>query len=142
MMGPIGSGKSTAGLVEIFYRAVRQAPNNEGVRKTSWVVVRNTFGDLDRTTIKSWNGLLAYLFGEDTFGVPVRRTSGYDQTIKFVNDADGTVVEIYVLFLSLDGEGAIGKLLSLQVTGAFCQRMLPDRLGDYPGASVEAWSFS
>lgn len=54
IMGPIGSGKSVACVIEIISRALRQAPNQDGVRRTRWAVIRNTYPELTSTTIKTW----------------------------------------------------------------------------------------
>jgi len=51
--------------------------------------------------------------------MPVRRVAGIEHNIKVRNEADGTLIHCDVTFLSLDGEGAIGKLMSLQLHGAF-----------------------
>ena len=53
IMGPFGSGKSTACVMEILMRSYQQAPYN-GVRKTRWVALRNTYPELRSTTIKTW----------------------------------------------------------------------------------------
>ena len=51
--GPVGSGKSVACCVELFRRALEQKPNNEGIRKSRWCVIRNTNPQLRTTTIKT-----------------------------------------------------------------------------------------
>ena len=40
LVGPIGSGKSMACIMEILRRASMQAPNGDGVRQTKWVAVQ------------------------------------------------------------------------------------------------------
>src|SRR5690554_4712087 len=55
VVGPVGSGKSVACLMKILYHAKRQAPNpQDGIRYTRFVVVRNTFKELQDTTLKSF----------------------------------------------------------------------------------------
>src|SRR5216684_3638385 len=51
--GPVGSGKTTGGCEEIMKRAREQVPW-EGVRRTRWAVVRNTYGMLKDTSVKTW----------------------------------------------------------------------------------------
>ena len=46
IMGPFGSGKSSACVMEIMSRAQKQAPDNDGVRHTRWLVVRNCYDDI------------------------------------------------------------------------------------------------
>lgn len=45
IMGPIGSGKSTACVMEILMRSMAQAPASDGIRYTRWAVVRNCYDD-------------------------------------------------------------------------------------------------
>ena len=52
--GPVGSGKSTGMSWEFMRRAREQAPAEDGIRRTRWVVVRNTYRELSDTTVKTW----------------------------------------------------------------------------------------
>lgn len=45
VLGPIGSGKSSMCVWEIWLRARRQTPGPDRVRKTRWAVIRNCFDD-------------------------------------------------------------------------------------------------
>ena len=54
LMGPVGSGKSVACCMEILSRAIRQRPNPSNIRKSRWAAIRNTYGELKTTTIKTW----------------------------------------------------------------------------------------
>lgn len=45
VMGPFGSGKSSAMVMEIIKRAHEQAPSPDGIRRTRWAVVRNCYDD-------------------------------------------------------------------------------------------------
>lgn len=53
IMGPFGSGKSVACVNELLYIAIRQAPNNEGIRNTKFGVIRATYPNLKTTTKKT-----------------------------------------------------------------------------------------
>ena len=64
IVGPVGSGKSTSCCMEIMSRALRQARGPDGIRRTRWVVVRNTYGELKDTTLVTW----LMWFGESIFG--------------------------------------------------------------------------
>ena len=44
--GPYGSGKSSASLVEIVSRAWAQKRGPDGIRRSRWLVVRNTYRQL------------------------------------------------------------------------------------------------
>jgi len=104
------SGKSVACVAEIALRAVQQEPDDRGIRRTRWGAIRNTYPELESTTIftfLSW-------FGEDVvnmnWGAPI------EATIKLALD-DGTIMHLEVLFMSCDRPAAIGKLKSLDLTG-------------------------
>ena len=45
VLGPIGSGKSTAMCWEIFRRATEQEADSQGNRTTKWAVIRNCYDD-------------------------------------------------------------------------------------------------
>lgn len=136
--GPIGSGKSVGCCWEIWSRACEQRPNADGVRKSRWVVTRNTYGELESTTIKTW----LYWFPEDRFGKLVHKAP-IEQVCRWSMD-DGTTVELEMLFLALDRPEHVKKLLSLEVTGGWMNEAreqpkaildgLTGRVGRYPGA--------
>ena len=44
-MGPFGSGKSSACVMEIIRRAHMQAPGPDGIRRSRWAVIRNCYSD-------------------------------------------------------------------------------------------------
>ena len=52
--GAIRTGKSVSSAVEVMLRAQAQAPSRDGIRRTRCLVVRNTFGQLSDTTIKTF----------------------------------------------------------------------------------------
>jgi hypothetical protein len=52
--GPLGSGKSTGCSVEILRRSQMQQPSPDGVRRTRWAVIRNSYPELKSTTIRTW----------------------------------------------------------------------------------------
>lgn len=55
LMGPFGSGKSTVCVMEILKRAKAQKPGPDGIRRSRWAVIRNTYPELKTTTIKTWH---------------------------------------------------------------------------------------
>ena len=44
--GPVGSGKSVGCCVEVFRRALQQEKNSEGIRRSRWAIIRNTYKEL------------------------------------------------------------------------------------------------
>ncbi|MCK5602749.1 hypothetical protein KAR91_12790 [Candidatus Pacearchaeota archaeon] len=129
--GPIGSGKSVAMCVELFRRLQEQEPDRSGKRKSRWAIIRNTYPELETTTLKTWlDWFPEEIFGKVNRRVPICHYFRY-------NDIDA---EIY--FLALDRPEDVKKLLSLELTGVFVNeaREEPlkivqtccDRVGRYP----------
>jgi hypothetical protein len=129
VMGPVGSGKSTAMCMELMRRALAQRAGPDGVRRTRFAVVRNTYRELEDTTLKTWLDW----FGEDLFG-PFHRSSMTHR----LRHADA---EAEILFRSLDRPGDLKKLLSLELTGAWVNeaREIPKALVDALGDRVERY---
>jgi len=108
--GPIGSGKSSACCVELFKNASQQEQFN-GVRKTVHGIIRNTYGELKTTTIKTWLNW----FGDITriiYSSPIVGKVRY-------NLPDGTKVECDLIFVSQDRPKDVARLLSLELTMAW-----------------------
>lgn len=106
LRGPIGTGKSVTCCMEMLRRAREQEPF-EGVRRTRWAAVRNTYPELKSTTIKTW---------EDWTNAPVKYDSPITSTVTR-KLPDGTFMELEVMFLSLDRPADVKKLKSLDLTG-------------------------
>ncbi|MEA3639957.1 MAG: hypothetical protein VBE63_08435 [Lamprobacter sp.] len=112
LMGPIGSGKSVACCHEILHRAIKQAPNSEGVRKTRWGIVRNTVDQLRSTTLKTlFDWIPPGVWGvwkasEKVFYIDVQLP-------------DSTRVKCEIQALALDHPDDVRKALSLELTGVF-----------------------
>lgn len=111
IMGPLGSGKTVQSCQKIFDAACRQAPNDQGVRLSRWVAVRNTYPDLTSTTIKDWLELYSDL-GRYVGGGLEPPTHHLDFDLE-----DGTQVKSQVIFLALDRPDAVKKLRGMQCTG-------------------------
>lgn len=134
IMGPVGSGKSVACVMELFMRACAQEPH-EGVRSTRFAIFRNTFPELKSTTIKTVQEWLPEELLHITWGSPI--TGKLKMSL-----GDGTVVDSEWLFAAVDQPKDVKKLLSLEVTGVWLNevRELPKslldmadtRIGRYP----------
>lgn len=108
LRGPIGTGKSVSCCMEMIRRAREQEPF-QGVRRTRWAAVRNTYPELKTTTIKTW---------QDWSDAPVK----WDSPISSMFTRrlpDGTMLELEVLFMSLDRPADVKKLKSLDLTGVW-----------------------
>ena len=140
IMGPFGSGKSTACIMELLFRAMEQKPGADGKRHTRWAVIRNTYPELKTTTIKSWHQWIPSHLGRwvDT-GPPSHHLQFGD-------------VDMEVLFLALDRPDDIAKLLSMELTGAWineCREVpkavvdgLTGRVGRFPSVLMGGCSWS
>ncbi len=106
--GPFGSGKSSGMLWEIIRRGHMQRPGSDGIRRTRWAVVRNTFPQLQDTTIKTvidW--LPPMVFGNYRSAAHYYIITGFEG------------VEIELLFRALDKPEQVSNLLSLELTGVW-----------------------
>jgi hypothetical protein len=54
IMGAFGSGKTTTNIAEVVRRAVMMPKCNDGRRKARFGFIRNTYGELESTTLASW----------------------------------------------------------------------------------------
>jgi hypothetical protein len=134
LMGPVGSSKSTACCIEILSRAQEQKAFN-GVRRTRWAIIRNTYPELKSTTIKTWTEWAAGSVMK--WDAPITSMMTGDLP-------DGTRMEMEVFFFPVDRPEEIGKLKSLELTGAWINEagelpkavfdMVTQRVGRFPPA--------
>lgn len=107
IQGPVRSGKSVASIMRI-YEAMMSAPITQGKRRSRWLVIRNSYGDLLQSTIKTWlDWFPEKLYGEFKWTPP------YRHLMKFGD------VEAEVVFESFAGEEDIPSLKSREYTGAW-----------------------
>lgn len=144
LRGPIGTGKSVTCCMEIMRRAREQEPH-EGVRRSRWAAIRNSYPELKSTTIKTWQDWVP----DDV--APVRWDSPITSMFKAALD-DGTRIECEVMFISLDRPADVKKLKSLDLTGGWINEaselpkaildMLTGRVGRYPSKAMGGASWS
>jgi hypothetical protein len=126
--GPVGSGKTTACIFELFRRACEQAPDASGIRKTRFAIVRQTLVQIRSTVLRD----IMEWFG------PVAEYKVTDQTVYL---RFGDVYSEWLL-IPLEKPEDQQRLLSSQLTGAWmseCIEMsvnlvapLSGRCGRYP----------
>lgn len=123
--GPVGSGKSVASCMELMRIAVTQSPNQQNVRRTRFAVIRNTNPQLKTTTIKTWRDWFSDDIGRFVWSPP------YTHNVNFAL-GDGTTVESEVIFLALDKQEDVKKLLSLELTAVWINeaREIPKSIVD------------
>ena len=112
VMGPPGSGKSVANVMELLFLAMRQRPTPAGIRSTRWLVVRKTYASLGTTTLKTLREWLPSQYGSIRDTAPMQG--------KYVIPLpDGTTVHMELILLSLEKPADMEKLNSLEITGAW-----------------------
>lgn len=111
ILGPVGSGKSTMCCVEIMRMAMSDMVMcKDGVRRSKWAIVRNTYPQLKTTTIPTWLMWFSKL-GTTRWDSPITFSSVfYDEKGK---------IEMSVLFYSMDRNEDAGDVDSLEITGAY-----------------------
>ena len=135
LMGPFGSGKSVGCVMDLTQRAAAQPPDENGVRKTRWAVVRNTYKQLEDTTIATWMDW----FPHPMWGRFVSSDNNY--FMQWALD-DNTVVQCEIRFRALDRPDQVVNLLSAEYTGAWFNEArsiskeiwegMDGRIGRYP----------
>jgi len=131
--GPVGSGKTTATIIELLRRSIAQGRAPDGYRYTRHAVVRQTLKQLKDTVLKdcdTWlgaNGLGSWKVSEGVYHV------NFDD------------VRSEWVFIPLEDSTDQARLLSMQLTGAWmseCIEMdisvlgpLSGRLGRYPSGA-------
>lgn len=111
IIGPRGSGKSGGGIMEGMTAAAEQKPNQRGIRRSKFLVLRDTYRQLTTTTIPSFRKWLG----------PASKIAGQYPIIAktHVPLADGTAVEMETTFLAMDGENIIENLQSFEASFAW-----------------------
>ena len=134
ILGPVGGGKTTMCCLEMFFAALRQEPDENGVRKMRWLVIRQSYPELKSTVIQTFEAW----FGDmcrTVYDVPIR--SNIKRPLP-----DGTTLDLQVWFIAMEDASSMKKLRSLEVTGAYISEaselsesvlmMLRTRVGRYP----------
>jgi hypothetical protein len=107
ILGPLGSGKTHLLCARIMRHAQEQRPSTrDGLRKTRWGFVRNTYDQLKRSTIRTWLEIVPEnIYGKMNMSMPPMHR------LKFGD------VQAEVDFLALDKDEDVRKLRSTEYTG-------------------------
>lgn len=134
IMGPFGSGKTSAGIMSLIRCAQQQAKGPDGLRHTRFALVRGTYPELRTTTLNSFAQMMPLEYGKIT----------YDSPIRFVLKTDEIEAEFY--FLALEKDEDVKKVLSMELTAVFVDEAreipkslidaLSGRVGRYPSAAM------
>lgn len=147
IMGARGTAKSGCCIAEGFGAACEQKPNYQGRRRSKFLVLRDTYRQLETTTIPSymkWLGAMTKLSGNYPIFAKTRCPSP---------NQDGTSVEMDTIFLAMDGENIIDNLMSFEASFAWVNEaraiesqsivnMVVSSTGRYPSKDEEGCSRS
>ncbi len=110
LAGPIGGGKSVCCAHELMRWAAEQEPNAEGVRKTRFLIVRNTADQLRSTTYKT----IIDWFPPGVYG----HYKASEKTLFYkLRLPDNTIIDTEWMLIALDTPDDVRKALSLEATG-------------------------
>jgi len=133
--GPVRSGKSTMKINKMMEHTLQMPPCLDGVRRACWAVIRNTYGELETTVLRTW----MMWFGD--LGDAYLRMNAPIYYKSCFRDTHGPV-ELEVYFMALDRAEDVKKLDSLELTGAYVNecRYIPEividrlqqRVGQFP----------
>jgi hypothetical protein len=129
--GPVGSGKTTACVIELLRRSILQTPGKDGKRYTRHAVVRQTLKQLKDTVLKDCRAWLGHLgewkVSEGTFHLQ------FDDVIS------------EWIFIPLEDAADQARLLSMQLTNAWLSEAIEmnldvvgpisGRLGRFPSGA-------
>ena len=109
ILGPLGSGKSTACVMKLARSAARQMRMHDGWRRRRTAIIRNTLPELKTTTIKTWQQWFPTSIGTwKESGPPSHHIS--DAATKF---------DWEIMFIALDRPDDVKKLLSMELSDAW-----------------------
>lgn len=142
--GPVGSGKTLAALQRFILFARRQAPHpRDGVRRTRWLAVRDTYRNLEKTTIRSWNDWWPRTVGEwrgGANGEPGVHNIAFGLP-------DGTRVETEIMFAATGDQDVQEFAGGFEITGFNLEEAadhnlevadkLLERVGRYPAVEKD-----
>lgn len=141
LMGGFGSAKTTTCCAEVVLQMHKMPPMRDGVRRALGIIVRNTMGELESTTMKSWSEW----FGNERLGIKlgeerIRRKPNLIYNYTYWDDKGKCELELFCI--GLDSEKAKAKLESVQATFGFVNEAqhiprgvivhLIGRVGRYP----------
>lgn len=112
IIGPLGSGKTLGTIMKILKLMMEIPPQKDGVRRSRWVAVRNTYGELKTTTMKDWLQVVPPTVAHVNNNAPMEQKLRFDL-------ADGSSMDAEIIFLSLDRDEDVKKLRGIQATGVW-----------------------
>lgn len=144
LKGPFGSGKTTICLEDMFIKTIEYTPCTDGVRRTKWLVIRNTYDMLDTSTVPSFYDWFVGLGDDHSTKKPPRFSSTFLAKHEDTNEI--IKCEIHIVFMALDDEKDVRKLKSVNCTGVYLNELsefprviysiVKGRIGRYPEKKI------
>jgi hypothetical protein len=135
IIGPLGSGKTVTSVQHLLELVSQQKPDANGKRRSRTIAIRNTYPDLETTTIPDFREVFTDELGKFKHSNPPR----FDMDQKL---PDGTRIVAEFIFLALDQPEDVRKLRGTQCTFGWLNEtkeipkealdMLDSRIGRYP----------
>jgi hypothetical protein len=116
--GPVGGGKSTDALMELFGRALLQEPF-KGVRRSKFIIMRNTGAQLKSTVkplIDQWFSVLT----QNKMGTWRLTDNVFEMKFRLPDD---TIVHSEFCLMPADTPDDVRRLLSLEASAAWIEEM-------------------
>jgi hypothetical protein len=115
--GPVGGGKSTVALMELVRMAGAQAPNDLGVRRSRFIILRNTVAQL-KSTVKP-------LIDQWLVEMPAGQVGKWKLTDNIFHMqfrmSDGTSVDSEMWLMAADTPDDVRRLLSVECSAAWVE---------------------
>jgi len=128
LMGPVGSAKTTTGLLRALLVSYMLKPSaRDGVRRGKFAVIRRLYKDLEKTTMQSWLQWFPKTVGQWRGGAGDPAT----HIITIPHPKDGGPIELVMEFIALGDLRMEEALRGWEGTGAFI-----DELDGLPGNST------
>lgn len=123
--GHVGSGKTTMECAEIIFRIASMPPCRDGIRHARCAIIRNTYGDLIKTTLHTWRqwyNRLGHVKSVQSPSFSITHTFKAEVTNNGQTEVIDCVLEL--LPIALDTAIDVTKhLKSLEVTFAFLNEL-------------------
>jgi hypothetical protein len=137
VIGPLGSGKTFACIMEIFRQVMLQKPDKKGARRSRILCVRNTYPELESTTIKDFQEVADKV----NFVGNLKRSAPTTWTAEGALP-DETTFHAEIIFLAFDSADDQKKARGLQLSGVWFNELkelskanmdiVLGRIGRYP----------
>lgn len=136
LMGPMRGGKTTAALYKRLVRAMKMPKCIDGNRDYSCVVIRDSYGALYETTIRSWHLLFDRSIGkwQGSEGRPASHDLVFDCP-------DGGKLFFRIRFLSIQNDTIENLLRGTEFTDALLEEadLLPEHVLTFVNGRVGQW---